>query len=74
MAGVSAVASSDQMVNLGSFKGFVALYALGHQGKRMSANAGKDWVSIVAAIPAATDVLFRAVEFADAGVEISVRT
>ena len=38
----------------------------------MSAKVGNDWV-IVAAIPAATNDLFRAVEFVGAGVEISVR-
>jgi hypothetical protein len=64
--------SADQKVNAGSFKGYVALYAKGYEGQRMSAKVGKDWV-IVAAIPAATNDLFRAVEFVGAGVEISVR-
>jgi hypothetical protein len=59
-------------VNAGSFKGYVALYALGYEGQRMSAKVGNDWV-IVPAIPAATNNLFRAVEFVGAGVEISVR-
>jgi hypothetical protein len=59
-------------VNAGSFKGYVALYALGYEGQRMSAKVGNDWV-IVPAIPAATNDLFRAVEFVGAGVEISVR-
>jgi len=63
---------TDQKVNAGSFKGYVALYALGYEGQRMSAKVGKDWV-VVAAIPAATNDLFRAVEFVGAGVEISVR-
>ena len=61
-----------QKVNAGSFKGYVALYAKGYEGQRMSAKVGNDWV-IVAAIPAATNDLFRAVEFVGAGVEISVR-
>jgi hypothetical protein len=61
-----------QKVNAGSFKGYVALYALGYEGQRMSAKVGNDWV-IVPAIPAATNDLFRAVEFVGAGVEISVR-
>jgi hypothetical protein len=65
-------ASSGQKVNAGSFKGYVALYALGYEGQRMSAKVGNDWV-IVPAIPAATNDLFRAVEFVGAGVEISVR-
>jgi hypothetical protein len=61
-----------QKVNAGSFKGYVALYAKGYEGQRMSAKVGNDWV-IVPAIPAATNDLFRAVEFVGAGVEISVR-
>jgi len=65
-------ASSTQKVNAGSFKGYVALYAKGYEGQRMSAKVGNDWV-VVAAIPAATNDLFRAVEFVGAGVEISVR-
>jgi len=65
-------AVSSQKVNAGSFKGYVALYALGYEGQRMSAKVGNDWV-VVAAIPAATNDLFRAVEFVGAGVEISVR-
>jgi hypothetical protein len=72
VVGVGAVASSDQKVNAGSFKGYVALYALGYEGQRMSAKVGNDWV-IVPVIPAATNGLFRAVEFVGAGVEISVR-
>jgi len=59
-------------VNAGSFKGYVALYALGYEGQRLSAKVGNDWV-IVPAIPAATNDLFRKVEFVGAGVEISVR-
>jgi hypothetical protein len=65
-------AASGQKVNAGSFKGYVALYALGYEGQRMSAKVGNDWV-IVPSIPAATNDLFRAVEFVGAGVEISVR-
>jgi hypothetical protein len=72
VVGVGAVASSDQKVNAGSFKGYVALYALGYEGQRMSAKVGNDWV-IVPVIPAATNGLFRAVEFVGAGVDISVR-
>jgi uncharacterized cupredoxin-like copper-binding protein len=61
-----------QKVNAGSFKGYVALYAKGYEGQRMSAKVGNDWV-IVPSIPAATNDLFRAVEFVGAGVDISVR-
>jgi len=59
-------------VNAGSFKGYVALYALGYEGQRLSAKVGNDWV-IVPVIPAATNDLYRKVEFVGAGVEISVR-
>ena len=65
-------AASGQKVNAGSFKGYVALYALGYEGQRMSAKVGNDWV-IVPSIPAATNDLFRAVDFVGAGVDISVR-
>jgi len=64
--------AADKKVNAGSFKGYVALYALGYEGQRMSAKVGNDWV-IVPSIPARTKDLFRAVEFVGAGVEISVR-
>jgi hypothetical protein len=64
--------SSAQKVNAGSFKGYVALYALGYEGQRLSAKVGNDWV-IVPSIPAATNGLYRKVEFVGAGVDISVR-
>jgi len=66
------VASGDKKVNAGSFKGYVALYALGYEGQRMSAKVGNDWI-IVPSIPARTNDLFRAVDFVGAGVDISVR-
>jgi hypothetical protein len=65
-------AATSKKVNAGSFKGYVALYALGYEGQRMSAKVGNDWV-IVPSIPARTNDLFRAVEFVGAGVDISVR-
>jgi len=64
--------TAGQKVNAGSFKGYVALYAKGYEGQRMSAKVGNDWV-IVPSVPAATNDLFRAVEFVGAGVDISVR-
>jgi len=66
------VAASETKVNAGSFKGYVAIYAKGHEGSKLSAKVGNDWV-IIAAIPAATNDLYRVVEFVGAGVEISVR-
>jgi hypothetical protein len=67
----SALAATKK-VNAGSFKGYVALYALGYEGQRLSAKVGKDWV-IVPSIPAATNNLFRQVEFTGAGVDCTVR-
>lgn len=55
-------------VNAGSFKGFVAIYASGYEGKRLSAKVGKDWVII----PALESNFERIVEFTGAGVQLSV--
>ena len=65
-------APSVQKVNAGSFKGYVAVYAKGYEGHRLSAKVGKDWV-IVPSIPAATNDLYRHVEFTGAGVDVAVR-
>ena len=51
-------------VNAGSFKGY--------EGHRLSAKVGADWV-IVPSIPAATNDLYRHVEFTGAGVDVAVR-
>jgi hypothetical protein len=72
VASAPAVPSVAAKVNAGSFKGYVAIYARGHEGKRLTAKVGKDWV-IVPSIPAATGDLFRVVEFTGAGYEIRVR-
>jgi hypothetical protein len=63
-------AAVTQKVNAGSFKGYVAVYAKGYAGQRLSAKVGKDWV-IVPAIPAGD--LYRYVEFVGPGVDIAVR-
>ena len=68
----SAEIQTQSKVNAGSFKGYVALYALDYEGQRLSAKVGNDWV-IVPEIPAATNNLFRFVEFTGAGYEIRVR-
>ena len=44
--GVGAVAASEQKVNVGSFKGFVALYAKGYEGKKMSAIVAGKWITV----------------------------
>ena len=65
-------AATTQKVNAGSFKGYVAVYAKGYEGHRLSAKVGKDWV-IVPSIPAAANDLYRYVEFTGAGVDVAVR-
>ena len=66
------VMPTTQKVNAGSFKGYVAVYAKGYEGHRLSAKVGKDWV-IVPSIPAAANDLYRHVEFTGAGVDVAVR-
>ena len=61
--------ASATKVNAGSFKGYVALYAKGYAGKRMSAKVGKDWV----VVPVLASNFERVVEFTGAGVDVAVR-
>jgi len=61
--------SSEMKVNVGSFKGYVALYAKGYAGQRMSAKVGKDWV----VVPALASDFERVVEFTGAGVDVAVK-
>jgi hypothetical protein len=44
--GVGAVAAADQKVNVGTFKGFVALYAKGYEGQKMSAIVAGKWIVV----------------------------
>ncbi|MCF8529531.1 MAG: hypothetical protein K9G13_06520 [Aquiluna sp.] len=64
--------TQSQMVNAGSFKGYVAIYAKGYEGSRLSAKVGDDWV-IVPIVPAAPNNLYRHVEYTGAGVDVAVR-
>ena len=64
-----AAPAADTKVNAGSFKGYVAIYAKGHMGKRLSAKVGKDWV----VVPALASNFVRVVEYTGAGYTISVR-
>jgi len=64
-----AAPAADTKVNAGSFKGYVAIYAKGHEGKRLSAKVGKDWV----VVPALASNFVRVVEYTGAGYTISVR-
>ena len=67
--GAAAASSSDQKVNAGSFKGYVAVYAKGYEGQRLSAKVGNDWV----VVPALASNFVRVVEFTGAGYTIAVR-
>lgn len=60
--------SAATKVNAGSFKGYVALYAKGHEGKRFSAKVGKDWV----VIPSLRSDFERIVEFTGAGFNLNI--
>jgi len=67
--GEVAAAASDKKVNAGSFKGYVAVYAKGYEGQRLSAKVGKDWV----VVPALASNFVRVVEYTGAGYTIAVR-
>ena len=67
--GTSAAPAADTKVNAGSFKGYVAIYAKGHAGKRLSAKVGNDWV----VVPALASNFVRVVEYTGAGYTIAVR-
>jgi len=67
--GGAAAPAADTKVNAGSFKGYVAIYAKGHKGKRLSAKVGNDWV----VVPALASNFVRVVEYTGAGYTISVR-
>jgi hypothetical protein len=64
-----AAPAADTKVNAGSFKGYVAIYAKGYEGKRLSAKVGKDWV----VVPALASNFVRVVEYTGAGYTIAVR-
>ena len=61
--------AADTKVNAGSFKGYVAVYAKGYEGKRLSAKIGKDWV----VVESLASNFERVVDFTGAGYTISVR-
>jgi len=65
----AASASGDQKVNAGSFKGYVAVYAKGYEGKRLSAKIGNDWV----VVEALASNFERVTDFTGAGYTIAVR-
>jgi len=67
--GAVAEASAEQKVNAGSFKGYVAVYAKGYEGQRLSAKVGNDWV----VVESLASNFVRVVEFTGAGYTIAVR-
>jgi hypothetical protein len=62
-------AAADTKVNAGSFKGYVAVYAKGYAGKRLSAKIGNDWV-VVESLDSDFE---RVTDFTGAGYTIAVR-
>jgi len=67
--GAAAAAQADQKVNAGSFKGYVAVYAKGYEGQRLSAKVGNDWV----VVESLASNYVRVVEYTGAGYTIAVR-
>jgi len=67
--GSTSTPSADQKVNAGSFKGYVAIYAKGYEGQRLSAKIGNDWV-VVESLASGFE---RVVDFTGAGYTIAVR-
>jgi hypothetical protein len=65
--------SSTQKVNAGSFKGYVAVYARGYEGQRLSAKIGNDWVIVDPIVNNQGSDLHRTTDFTGAGVDIAVR-
>ena len=62
-------ASGDQKVNVGSFKGYVALYAKGYEGQKMSAIVAGKWIVVESL---ASD-FERVVRFTGAGYTITTK-
>jgi len=69
ISSASAADSSDKKVNAGSFKGYVAVYAKGYAGQRLSAKIGNDWV----VVESLASNFERVVDFTGAGYTIAVR-
>ncbi|MDC0911646.1 hypothetical protein OAQ27_00835 [Aquiluna sp.] len=67
--GGSSAAADDTKVNAGSFKGYVAVYAKGYEGQRLSAKIGNDWV----VVESLASNFERVVDFTGAGYTIAVR-
>ena len=71
---LDSLVSDPASVNAGSFKGYVAVYARGYEGQRLSAKIGKDWVIVDPIVNNQENgTLFRVTDLTGAGVEITVR-
>ena len=68
----TSLAASMQKITVGSFKGYVAVYAMNYEGQRLTAKIGKDWV-IVPSVPASVNNVYRWVEPTGFGVYCKVR-
>ena len=66
---VAPAATADQKVNVGSFKGYVALYAKGYEGQKMSAIVAGKWIVVESL---ASD-FERVVRFTGAGYTITTK-
>jgi hypothetical protein len=66
---VGGAAASDTKVNVGTFKGYVALYAKGYKGKKMSAIVAGKWI-VVASLASDFE---RVVRFTGAGYTITTK-
>lgn len=64
---------STNKVNAGSFKGYVAFYALGYEEQRLSAKIGNDRVIVDPIVNNQSANLARVTDFTGAGVGIQVR-
>jgi len=62
-------AASDTKVNVGTFKGYVALYAKGYKGKKMSAIVAGKWI----VVPTLASDFERVVRFTGAGYTITTK-
>jgi len=62
-------ASADTKVNVGTFKGYVALYAKGYKGQKMSAIVAGKWITVASL---ASD-FERVVRFTGAGYTITTK-
>ena len=65
--------AADQKVNAGSFKGYVAVYARGYEGSRLSTKIGKDWIVVEEIVNNQGADLYRLTDFTGAGVDIEVQ-